>query len=127
MDDIAEDVLPLEQRQLPSGETYYERRQPLTPSTAEKFQEFHENNHHVYEVLVRLAREWVSRTGRRRIGIAALFERARWELSLQTTETPRLNNTYRAFYARLIMACEPDLNDVFETRHSAADETQMAA
>lgn len=94
------------------------------PATiAERFREFHADNPHVYAVLVALTRDYVRRTGRRRVGIAAVYERARWELSLQTTETPRLNNSYRAHYARLIMAQEPDLSDVFETRTSAADQT----
>lgn len=93
------------------------------PSVAERFREFHRDNGHVYAVLVGLTREYVRRTGRRRVGIAAVFERARWELSIQTTESPALNNSYRAHYARLIMAQEPDLADVFETRTSAADQT----
>jgi hypothetical protein len=90
------------------------------PSLAEKFRRFHETHPHVYEALVELAREWQARTGTR-CSIAALFERARWELALNTTETPRLNNSYRSFYARLIMAQEPDLAGVFEVRRSAAD------
>ncbi|MFC6017237.1 ParB N-terminal domain-containing protein [Plantactinospora solaniradicis] len=31
LDDIPDDVLPLEEQKLPSGETYYERRRPLEP------------------------------------------------------------------------------------------------
>ncbi|MDQ7910776.1 hypothetical protein RB614_40425 [Phytohabitans sp. ZYX-F-186] len=92
------------------------------PSLKERFWAFHEANPLVYQVLVRLAREWVVRTGRRKIGIAALFERARWEIALQTTETPRWNNSYRAAYARLILKQEADLADLFDLRRSAADE-----
>jgi hypothetical protein len=91
-------------------------------TAAERFEQFHRDNPHVYRVLVQLAREWVRRTGRRKVGIAALFERARWELSIQSSETPKLNNDYRAYYARLIMRDEPDLADLFELRRSAADE-----
>ncbi|HEX6579232.1 MAG TPA: hypothetical protein VF082_12780 [Jiangellaceae bacterium] len=95
------------------------------PSLAEKFRRFHEDNPHVYTALVTLAREWKSRTGGR-VGIAALFEVARWHMALETTSTPKLNNSYRSFYARLIMASEPDLADVFEVRKSAADEAVAA-
>lgn len=92
------------------------------PATvAERFREFHAANPHVYDTLVALTREYVRRTGRHTVGIAAVFERARWEMALQTTETPKLNNSYRAYYARLIMAREEDLREVFATRTSLAD------
>jgi hypothetical protein len=91
-------------------------------TTAERFAAYHAAHPEVLDVLVRLAREWVRRTGGRPIGIAALHERARWELALQTGEQPQLTNTYRPFYARLIQAKEPDLADLFVTRRSVADE-----
>ena len=91
-------------------------------TTPERFETFHRTHPHVYQVLVRLAREWVARTGRRKVGIAILWERMRWELAVQTNEAPKLNNDYRAYYSRLIMANEPDLSELFEVRRSAADE-----
>jgi len=97
------------------------------PGLAERFRDFHTGHPEVYATLVRLARQWVARTGRRRISIAALFERCRWELELQTDESPALNNSFRSFYARAIMANEPDLADVFETRSSLADGPRRAA
>ena len=42
-----------------------------------KFDTFNNANPQVYTVLLRLAREWVDRTGRRKIAIATLYERAR--------------------------------------------------
>lgn len=95
------------------------------PSLAERFRRFHADNPHVYDTLVALAREWKAKTGGK-VGIAALFEVARWHMALETTESPRLNNSYRSFYARLIMAQEPDLAEVFEVRRSAADEAVAA-
>lgn len=90
---------------------------------ADKFVQFHEANGHVYCTLRRLAREWINRTGRRKMGISMLFERARWEIAIETSDPDfKLNNSYRAFYARLLSAREPDLADVFETRHSLADQ-----
>lgn len=89
----------------------------------QKFEKFHRENPHVYRVLVALAREWKRRTGRDEIGIAALFERARWEIALATTGSDyKLTNSYRAFYARLIMQREPDLRGLFALRNSIADE-----
>jgi hypothetical protein len=79
------------------------------------FWKFHMANPHVYALLVRLAREWKNQTGRK-LGIKALFERARWEYSVRTTKTaPALNNNHTAFYARLIMEQERDLNGIFNT------------
>lgn len=89
-------------------------------SLAERFRAFHDANPAVYDTLVALARQWRARTGGR-LGIAALFEVARWRIALESTETPKLNNSYRAHYARLIMALEPDLEGVFECRRSTAD------
>lgn len=90
---------------------------------ADKFVRFHEDNPHVYMTLRRLAREWVSRTGRRKLGIGALFERARWDIAIATNDPEfRLNNNFRAFYARLLMRQEPDLDGLFELRPSLADQ-----
>lgn len=92
-------------------------------TTAQRFEEFHRANPDVYRTLVRLAFEWVNRTGRRRLGIKTLYERARWDIALATGDPDfKLNNNYTAFYARLIMAQEPQLADLFDLRHSQADQ-----
>lgn len=91
--------------------------------TAERFEQFHEDNPVVYVTMCHLAREWMARTGHRRMGISQLTERCRWEIAMRTNDPEfKINNTYRAYYARLIMANEPDLADVFELRTSAADD-----
>jgi hypothetical protein len=89
---------------------------------ARRFMEFHNANPLVYDTLVRLSREWVRRTGRKKLGIASLFERTRWEIALATSDADyKLNNNYRAYYARLIMHQESDLDNLFELRCSDAD------
>ncbi|OCB57664.1 hypothetical protein A5677_17015 [Mycobacterium malmoense] len=93
------------------------------PTIADRFVEFHRSNPNVYATLLRLAREWVQQTGGKKIGIGALYERARWELAITTNDPDyRLNNDFRAFFARLIMYENPDLRGLFELRYSAADE-----
>ena len=88
-----------------------------------KFDRFHADNPKVYQVLVRLAREWVSKTGRHKVGISALYEVARWEIALATSDADfKIDNSHRAFYARLIMTQEPDLAGLFDLRASKADE-----
>lgn len=83
-----------------------------------KFEKFDDEHPEVYRELVRLAREWVS-VGNARLGIATLFERLRWEwhvTGLTDRDGFKLNNNYRSHYARKIMANEPDLDGLFETR-----------
>ena len=87
------------------------------------FDRFHSDNPRVYQVLVRLAREWVARFGGHKLGIATLYETARWQITLATNDAEfRLNNNWRSYYARLIMAQEPDLAGLFDLRASKADE-----
>jgi hypothetical protein len=82
-----------------------------------RFVEFHGKNPEVYVQLVRLARILKAR-GHKRIGIAMLFEQLRWQYALKTTDLSgfKLNNNYRAYYARLIMEKNLDLVGFFETR-----------
>ncbi len=95
---------------------------PRTDSAADRFERFHQDNPDVYETLVALAHQWIARTGRSKIGIASLYERTRWEIAIATNDPDfRLDNTLRAYYARLIMAQEPTLRGVFDLRTSAAD------
>ena len=87
------------------------------------FDRFHSDNPRVYQVLVRLAREWVNRFGSHNLGVATLYETARWQITLATNDAEfRLNNNWRSYYARLIMAQEPDLAGLFDLRASKADE-----
>ena len=91
--------------------------------TAAKFEDFHAANPNVYDVLVALARQWITATGRNKLGIGALYERARWEIALATGDPDyKLNNNFRAFYARLIMRQEADLAGLFDLRTSEADQ-----
>lgn len=55
-------------------------------SAAERFEGFHHQNPAVYTVLTRLAREWITRAGRCKIGIGMLYKRARWEIALTTND-----------------------------------------
>lgn len=90
---------------------------------AERWEAYDKAHPEVYEAIRQLAYDWKRRTGRDRLGIAALFEVARWQLSIQTGETPSLNNSFRSFLARKLMREEPGLDGLFETRRSVADET----
>jgi len=94
---------------------------PLVPLTIEdRFTIFHRDNPQVYRLLLQICRR-VRAQGIQRIGIGFLFERLRWLSLMETTGDPfKLNNDYRAYYARAIMR-EPGLEAIFETRRSGAD------
>jgi len=87
-----------------------------SPSIKERFESFHELNPHVYDALLELAFQ-ARGAGRKQYGIASLFEVLRWSYLMQTQgDEFKLNNDYRAHYARLLMKQEPVLEDFFETR-----------
>lgn len=97
---------------------FYGAAREIEPTPQEKFQAFHKENPHVYEELLRLARQARS-AGRNRCGIRMLWEVMRWNFYLKTTHAehePKLNDHYPPFYARLLMQREPELRDFFETR-----------
>lgn len=82
------------------------------------FNKFHEEHPEVYYKLVALAREWLA-SGHGRLGIATLFERLRWEwhvAGLEDRDGFKLNNNYRALYARKIMSDYPQLDGLFLLR-----------
>lgn len=88
-----------------------------TLTIQDQFLAFHRLNPWVYRELVSLARQMKAR-GRQEIGIGMLWEVLRWNYYQQTAGDSewKLNNNFRSRYARLIMASEPDLFDIFETR-----------
>ena len=79
------------------------------------FRLFHAANPHVYRLLKQLALQ-MRTSGRERYGIGGLFERLRWEYAIKTSGEFKLNNNYRALYARKLMAEEPKLAGFFQTR-----------
>jgi hypothetical protein len=92
-----------------------------------EFKEFHIEHPEVYNELVKLARTWQS-NGSDKLGIATLFEVLRWNshLNPQRDSGYKLNNNYRALYARLIMEQEPDLNGLFEIRERTTELHRVA-
>jgi hypothetical protein len=89
----------------------------------DRFQAFHHANPWVMERLTNMARRLKDR-GIRQYGIAALWEVLRYDWTVRTddpTSQLKLNNDYRAFYAREIMRRHHDLDGFFTTRRSQAD------
>lgn len=85
-------------------------------SIEKRFEEFHRLNPHVYEAIVKIALDLKAR-GFEECGISLIFERLRWIHAIQTRgDSFRLNNDFRAFYARVVMEAVPELRDFFRVR-----------
>jgi len=97
---------------------------PARPATvAERFEAFISDNPRVPEEMIRIADEWIARTGSRKLGVNALVEQVRWHVAISTSDPDfKINNVFAPFLARLIAATRPDLADCFEYRRSVADE-----
>ena len=81
------------------------------------FARFHGENPRVYEVLRDLALAEMKVNRKRKLGIAALWERMRWHMDLETKNTDfKLPNNHRSRYARLLMKQEPELSTFFTIR-----------
>ena len=92
-----------------------------------KFWEFHLANREVYKALLHFARQWRDRYGPDSVcGIKSLYERARWEKwfpRLDDNPPPKLSNNHTAFYARLIMERNPDLEGLFRLKRQRVQST----
>lgn len=97
------------------------------PSLEERFATYHAENPNVYRRLVGLAMA-ARRRGAKRLGMKQLFEVLRWETMIETSDPDgfKLNNDFTAPYARLIMETVPELDGVFEIRHSRVDEPETS-
>jgi hypothetical protein len=96
---------------------------PGAHTIEEAFEEFHSANPHVFTELVKLARRAKER-GFVQYGIGALYEVFRWERGPTASDDDgyKVNNNFRAIYARKIMAEHPDLAGFFRTRARANEE-----
>ena len=81
-----------------------------------RFKRFHDANPHIYEELEERAFALL-RAGAGRIGVKALWEAMRYDAAVRTDSRDwKLNNSYTALYARLLLHRHPELSDVIETR-----------
>jgi hypothetical protein len=81
-----------------------------------KFAEFHANNPHLFlEFEGRAMR--ALRDGWPRIGVKAIAEAIRWDYRVRTRgDDFKINNSFVALYARLLLHRRPELGLVIETR-----------
>ena len=80
-----------------------------------KFWDFHRGNPVVLAMLRQYALVAKERK-RDRYSIAIITEVIRWHVDIETSGSEfKLNNSYQAYYARLLMHYEPDLKHFFRT------------
>lgn len=80
------------------------------------FIKFHQNNSHVYQLIIKYTKQvWSS--GHRTFGMGAIFERIRWDYAVSTNAKPfKLNNNYRSRYVKLMERDFPNLKGFFRSR-----------
>lgn len=90
------------------------------------FDQYHQRNPHIYRLLVTMTKcRWSA--GDPPIGIASLFEELRRDETVSVRGvTFKLDNTHRAYYARLIEKKNPRLRGAFIKRRSRADKAVAA-
>lgn len=83
----------------------------------EQVQAFHAAHPEVWRLFVRFTRQMIDR-GFQHYSVNAIFERIRWEKDAggDGVTSFKLNNNYRAFYARAFMKRYPEHAGFFRTR-----------
>ena len=84
---------------------------------AEQCMTFHQQHPEVWDLFVQFTHEMIAK-GFRNYSVNAIFERIRWEKDAggDGTESFKLNNNYRALYARRFMRMYPQHDGFFRTR-----------
>jgi hypothetical protein len=86
------------------------------------FLSFHADNPEVWFHFQRFAKEVIAR-GLKSYSANAIFERIRWHMTIDTVgEEVKLNNNFRAYYARMFHAKYPQHIGFFETRVRTSEE-----
>ena len=120
-DEVACRICGTEPRHLHSEPSLFNVGPWIVPSKAERaFTRFHEANPSVYTELVAMADE-LQQAGRERIGIGMLWEVLRWQRFRTSGGEFKLNNSYRSWYARIIMENEPRLDGIFQLREMTSE------
>lgn len=73
-------------------------------------------NPKIWELFLKYARE-ISKSGRDKYSATMLFERIRWQTMVKTkSDSFKISNDFRAYYARKIMAIHPEFRGFFRLR-----------
>lgn len=87
----------------------------------EKFAVFHEANPQVYDLFSRFTQQAID-AGMKKMGVAFIFERMRWESMVVTKGDPyKLNNNYKSYYSRMFESKNPQYEGLFTKRIALVD------
>ena len=91
----------------------------------EQVRNYHRDNPEVWELFKSFTLELIY-SGRKHYSANAIFERIRWEKDLGNGGEAafKLNNNYRAFYARRFMASYPQYEGFFRTRSQPSSQQE---
>jgi hypothetical protein len=89
-------------------------------SLAAKFAEYDARNPAIWELFQHFTFA-IMNAGQTHYSADAILHRVRWETTVTSTETFKINNNYSAFYARKFMMSYPQYDGFFRTRTSQAD------
>ena len=82
----------------------------------EKFETYHKDNPHVYDLFVKFAKE-AKGSGMTKFSANGIFERIRWFTNIETTgERFKISNNYRPYYARKMMKEYPEFEGFFSIK-----------
>lgn len=82
----------------------------------EKFELFHEENPHVYDMFCKFTMQAINR-GHKRLSAWMVANRIRWETSIETTGNEyKISNDFIALYARKFMEDHPEHEGFFKIK-----------
>lgn len=85
-----------------------------------KFPAYHLQNPHLYDLFKKYTMEAIS-SGRNNFSAEAIINRMRWDSLVSGNDSFKINNTYKAFYARMFMNEFVQHKGFFRTRKSKFD------
>jgi len=86
-----------------------------------RFSEFHSSNPDVWQLFERFTLELLA-AGRLHYGSGAIFERIRWHVDVETKgDSAKLNNNFRAYYARMFEVAHPQHTGFFRNRKRTSE------
>jgi len=101
-------------------QTTMERKEydvPLQDTIQSRFEAFDKANPKIWELYKKYALELHAARPGKHYGIAAITERIRWHVAVETTGMEfKINNSYRSRYARKLAAEFPQLVGMFRSR-----------
>lgn len=97
--------------------SFFDPKHTRADQIEKHFKRFFKENPHFWKLFKRFTFEAINR-GFSNYSASAVFERARWHVSMETKSEDRLKlcNDYRAYYARMFHVAYPELKGFFRTR-----------